>query len=36
VLVLCDDAELRNARLALLARVEKLFLRLADVSRLSA
>ncbi|MFI5166284.1 MAG: glycine--tRNA ligase subunit beta [Thermoanaerobaculales bacterium] len=36
VLVLCDDVELRDARLALLARVEKLFLRLADVSKLSA
>jgi len=36
VLVLCEDAELRGARLALLARVEKLFLRLADVSKLSA
>jgi len=36
VLVLCDDENLRAARLALLARVEKLFLRLADVSRLSA
>lgn len=36
VLVICDDEALRAARLALLARVEKLFLRLADVSRLSA
>ncbi len=35
VLVLCEDEELRAARLALLARVEKVFLRLADVSRLS-
>jgi len=36
VLVICDDKDLRAARLALLARVEKVFLRLADVSRLSA
>jgi glycyl-tRNA synthetase beta chain len=36
VLVICDDEGLRAARLALLARVERLFLRLADVSRLSA
>ncbi|HUK12182.1 MAG TPA: glycine--tRNA ligase subunit beta [Thermoanaerobaculaceae bacterium] len=36
VMVLCDDEKLRAARLALLARVERLFLRLADVSRLSA
>ena len=36
VLVICDDENLRAARLALLARVEKVFLRLADVSRLSA
>ena len=36
VLVICDDEGLRAARLALLARVEALFLRLADVSRLSA
>lgn len=35
VLVLCDDARLRDARLALLARVEALFLRLADPSRLT-
>jgi glycyl-tRNA synthetase beta chain len=35
VLVICDDEDLRSARLALLARVEKVFLRLADVSRLS-
>jgi glycyl-tRNA synthetase beta chain len=35
VLVLCEDEKLRASRLALLARVEKLFLRLADVSRLS-
>ena len=36
VLVICDDEATKAARLALLARVEKLFLRLADVSRLSA
>jgi glycyl-tRNA synthetase beta chain len=36
VLVICDDENLRAARLALLARVESVFLRLADVSRLSA
>ena len=36
VLVICEDEGLRAARLALLARVEKVFLRLADVSRLSA
>jgi glycyl-tRNA synthetase beta chain len=36
VLVICEDEDLRAARLALLARVEKVFLRLADVSRLSA
>jgi glycyl-tRNA synthetase beta chain len=36
VLVICDDENLRAARLALLARVEKVFLRLADVSRLTA
>jgi glycyl-tRNA synthetase beta chain len=36
VLVICEDKDLRAARLALLARVEKVFLRLADVSRLSA
>ncbi|MDD5563172.1 MAG: hypothetical protein PHQ91_05630, partial [Thermoanaerobaculaceae bacterium] len=36
VLVICDDEAVKAARLALLARVEKLFLRLADVSRLSA
>jgi glycyl-tRNA synthetase beta chain len=35
VLVLCDDDDLRAARLALLARVEQLFLREADLSRLS-
>jgi glycyl-tRNA synthetase beta chain len=35
VLVICEDENLRAARLALLARVEKVFLRLADVSRLS-
>jgi glycyl-tRNA synthetase beta chain len=36
VLVICEDEDLRAARLGLLARVEKVFLRLADVSRLSA
>jgi len=36
VMVLCDDETLRAARLALLARVEKLFLRVADLSKLSA
>lgn len=36
VLVITDDESLRAARLALLARVETLFLRLADLSRLSA
>jgi glycyl-tRNA synthetase beta chain len=36
VLVLCEDAKLRASRLALLARVEQVFLQLADVSRLSA
>jgi glycyl-tRNA synthetase beta chain len=36
VLVICEDEDLRAARLALLAGVEKVFLRLADVSRLSA
>jgi glycyl-tRNA synthetase beta chain len=36
VMVLCEDPSLRQARLALLARIERVFLRLADVSRLSA
>jgi len=36
VLVMCEDEGLRAARLALLARIEALFLRLADLSRLSA
>lgn len=36
VMVLCEDPTLRQARLALLARIERVFLRLADVSRLSA
>jgi glycyl-tRNA synthetase beta chain len=36
VLVLCDDEALRAARLGLLRRVEKLFLELADISRLAA
>jgi glycyl-tRNA synthetase beta chain len=35
VLVLCDDDDLRAARLALLACVERLFLREADLSRLT-
>ena len=36
VLVMCDDAALRRARLALLGRIEALFLRFADLSRLTA
>jgi glycyl-tRNA synthetase beta chain len=36
VLVMCEDEALRRARLALLARIEALFLRLADLSRLTA
>ncbi|MDX8401343.1 MAG: glycine--tRNA ligase subunit beta, partial [Mariprofundaceae bacterium] len=36
VMVMVDDAALRAARLGLLARLRRLFLRLADVSRLSA
>lgn len=36
VMVLCEDQRTREARLALLARIERLFLRLADVSRLAA
>jgi glycyl-tRNA synthetase beta chain len=36
VMVLCDDEALRAARLALLARVENLFLQVADLSKLSA
>lgn len=36
VMVLCEDPKLKEARLALLARIERLFLRLADVSRLAA
>lgn len=36
VMVLCEDPTLKEARLALLARIERLFLRLADVSRLAA
>jgi len=36
VLVICEDESLKAARLALLARVEKVFLRIADVSRLSS
>jgi glycyl-tRNA synthetase beta chain len=36
VLVMCEDETLRRARLALLARIEALFLRLADLSRLTA
>ncbi len=35
VLVMCEDEKLRAARFALLARIEHLFLRLADFSRLS-
>ena len=35
VLVMCEDERLRAARFALLARIEKEFLRLADFSRLS-
>ncbi len=35
VLVLCEDAALRHARLALLRRVEELFLRVADLSWLA-
>jgi glycyl-tRNA synthetase beta chain len=35
VMVLCDDAALRGARLALLRQLESLFLRLADLSRLA-
>jgi glycyl-tRNA synthetase beta chain len=35
VLVMCPDQALCDARLALLARIEELFLKLADVSRLS-
>ena len=34
VMVLCDDAALRAARLALLRKVESLFLTIADLSRL--
>jgi glycyl-tRNA synthetase beta chain len=34
VMVMCEDAELRRNRLGLLAIVEKLFLQIADVSRL--
>ena len=33
---MCDDEALRRARLALLARIEALFLNLADLSRLAA
>ncbi len=36
VMVMADDAAVRANRLALLARLRRLFLRLADVSRLSA
>jgi glycyl-tRNA synthetase beta chain len=36
VLVMCDDESLRRARLTLLERIEALFLRFADLSRLSA
>lgn len=34
VMVMCDDVPVRNNRLALLARLRALFLRLADISRL--
>ena len=34
VLVMADDARLRDNRLALLQRLEALFLRIADISRL--
>lgn len=34
VLVLCEDQELREARLGLLAAIQRLFLRLADVAKL--
>ena len=34
VMVLCDDDELKNNRLALLNRLSKLFLKTADISRL--
>ena len=34
VMVMCEDAMLRQARLALLARLEQVFLSLADLSRL--
>lgn len=34
VMVMCEDAALRQARLALLARLERVFLGLADLSRL--
>jgi len=34
VMVMCEDAALRQARLALLARLEEVFLSLADLSRL--
>ena len=34
VMVMCEDAALRQARLALLARLERVFLSLADLSRL--
>ncbi len=34
VLVMCPDVELRQARLGLLAKIQRLFLQLADVSKL--
>jgi glycyl-tRNA synthetase beta chain len=34
VMVMCEDPALRQARLGLLARLEGVFLRLADLSRL--
>jgi glycyl-tRNA synthetase beta chain len=34
VLVLCEDAELRQARLGILAKVQRMFLQLADLAKL--
>ena len=34
VMVMCDDAAMRNNRLALLNQLRELFLRVADISRL--
>ena len=36
VMVMVDDPPLRGNRLALLARLQALFLRVADISRLQA